>query len=147
MNCPSRVDPECTEGYNQSPDAFNGDATTRADMDRVANARLRSDHRIDPASGSPDIQPSQRDAADRDDGDPRLKMLDGEGNVKIEERGAPSPSAASPSRGGGSLKDFCRWIHHRFPKQGLRVLRRYTKFIGPGFMVAVAYIDPGKPPF
>ncbi|KAK3080858.1 hypothetical protein LTS18_012451 [Coniosporium uncinatum] len=30
------------------------------------------------------------------------------------------------------------------PSEVLRVLKRYTKFVGPGMMVAVAYIDPGN---
>jgi metal iron transporter len=27
----------------------------------------------------------------------------------------------------------------------IEVVRKYLKFVGPGFMVAVAYIDPGEP--
>jgi len=42
------------------------------------------------------------------------------------------------SRGGftGKIKDTT--------SEALHVLKRYTKFVGPGMMVAVAYIDPGE---
>jgi hypothetical protein len=47
MNCPSRVDPEFPEGYNQNPNALNADATTRADLGFIGNAKARDDHTID----------------------------------------------------------------------------------------------------
>lgn len=147
MNCPSRVDPVVTDGYNQNPNAFNADATTRADMDHMANARLRRDHRIDPANGSTsEIEPSEQHNAGEEDNGIKLTALHSQGNIAIGNEKGPGAVAGAPS--GTSRESAGRATNWRttgrgFSQQALRVLRKYAKFIGPGFMVAVAYIDPG----
>ncbi|KAF2243587.1 natural resistance-associated macrophage protein [Trematosphaeria pertusa] len=148
MNCPSRVDPVVTDGYNQNPNAFNADATTRADMDHMANARLRRDHRIDPANGSTsEIEPSEQHNAGEEDNGIKLTALHSQGNIAIGNEKGPGAVAGAPS--GTSRESAGRATNWRttgrgFSQQALRVLRKYAKFIGPGFMVAVAYIDPGN---
>jgi metal iron transporter len=84
MNCPSRVDPIHPEGWNQNPDALNADATTRADLNHMANARNAS----------------------------------------------------------RTINDWCMALRG-LPVRASKILRKYATFIGPGFMVSVAYIDPG----
>lgn len=147
MNCPSRTDPEFPEGYNQNPNALNADATTRADLGYMANTRARDDHRIDCHNADADMTIDQRQA-DNEDGRTNHKAFDGrrrrsdatkEGDSGAAEA-AIRPSAlfnvdqdtVLPKRRGGIFGG------------AIEVVRKYLKFVGPGFMVAVAYIDPGE---
>jgi metal iron transporter len=142
MNCPSRVDALFDEGYNQNPNALNADATTRADLDHMANARLQRDHRIDTA-GAPtsDIGRSEQHEDEGGQNNIHLKTLDGQAAFAVADgKGFLGPGAASVSaRPTGSRANGVRRVLHR----ALAVLRKYSTFIGPGFMVSVAYIDPG----
>lgn len=145
MNCPSRVDPIIEDGYNQNPNALNADATTRADMDHMANARLQRDHRIDPANGpTSEIEPpNEQNTTEEEDKAIKLKALDEQGHVTVNKGKSPDSVAGTPSRGVAARAANWRTTGRGFSKKALAVLRRYAKFIGPGFMVAVAYIDPG----
>ncbi|KAF2690166.1 natural resistance-associated macrophage protein [Lentithecium fluviatile CBS 122367] len=145
MNCPSRADPLIPEGYNQNPNALNADATTRADMNHMASARLRSDHCIDTADGpTSEIEPNGQNTIEGEGNASGLKALDGKGNVAVGEEKALGSGAASPTRGSGSGAGKWRSTGRGVSQKALAVLRKYAKFVGPGFMVAVAYIDPGN---
>lgn len=149
MNCPSRTEPEIPDGHNQSPNALNADATTRADLGFVANTRARDDHRIDCNNADDNMGITQRQASEEHGGS-RLKAFAGlrrrSDAAKKSEPGnaqaAIRPSAifggnqevAHPKRRGGIFG------------RAIEVVRKYLKFVGPGFMVAVAYIDPGELP-
>lgn len=54
---------------------------------------------------------------------------------------AEAPDTFNKPRGSLSGKEKLRQTLEKTKA----VLYQYAKFIGPGFMVAVAYIDPGKP--
>jgi metal iron transporter len=146
MNCPSRVDPLYEEGYNQNPDALNADATTRADMEHVANARLRSDHCIDTADAPPsEIEPSKHNVDEGGRNAFGCEKLGNKRDVTVEEKTGGPSSASPPSSGSGRTSGVGAWRGgaRGLAQKGLAVLRKYAKFVGPGFMVAVAYIDPG----
>lgn len=161
MNCPSRTDPITPDGYNQSPNALNADATTRADMNRVANARTRQDHRIDTADGTvAEIELGEQHM--EEEGLGGRAAGGGKGGVGVEERGVGeigvgrgdakyTGSKAAGEGAGGAMqgpakKETADGWAGRAGKKVLAVLRKYAKFVGPGFMVAVAYIDPGMLP-
>ena len=147
MNCPSRTDPEFPEGYNQNPNALNADATTRADLGFLANRRARDDHRIDCHNADDDMTMDQRQVIE-EDGGMRPKASNGlrrrsdaarkampsnaEAAVRPPTILAMDQDVVQPKRRGG--------IFHG----AIEVVRKYLKFVGPGFMVAVAYIDPGE---
>lgn len=145
MNCPSRVDPLFTEGYNQNPNALNADATTRADMDHMANARLRSDHCIDTADGPmSEVETNEQNTTEEEGNIIGFKGLDGKENVAIGEEKVMASGAGSTSSGSGAGgSGNWRLVGRSILQKALRVVRKYAKFVGPGFMVAVAYIDPG----
>ncbi|KAF2642562.1 natural resistance-associated macrophage protein [Massarina eburnea CBS 473.64] len=147
MNCPSRVDPPVDDGYNQNPNALNADATTRADLDHMANARLQRRHRIDPADGP--ASEIERGGPQNDD-DKRIDVtaLGGEGTTVVAVTGGKCPAGPGSGAGGtrgrlGGAKRL-RAAGKGASRKVLKVMRKYAKFIGPGFMVAVAYIDPGN---
>ncbi|KAF2204548.1 natural resistance-associated macrophage protein [Delitschia confertaspora ATCC 74209] len=148
MNCPSRVDPLLDDGYNQNPPALNADATTRADMEHMANARLRRDHRIDPLDPTQaEIETGKRPTTEGEGPRIRLTVVNHKRNTPgSEEHDAGCLAAPNADQGGndrGMIRSWSRCIHGYY-RSTVQVLVKYCKFIGPGFMVAVAYIDPGN---
>ncbi|KAK4553119.1 NRAMP-like transporter smf-3 [Recurvomyces mirabilis] len=150
MNCPSKTDPIVPDGYNQSPNALAGDTTTRSDLSRIANARMQRDHRIrdeDP----PDIElAAHHNHTDGDGKLPAITTTDGGhggaghphesdiGTEMLQDTLRPDPSNSEPND-----LTHLPW-YSRHPRKLARILLRYTKFIGPGFLISVAYIDPGN---
>jgi metal iron transporter len=147
MNCPSRVDPIFTEGWNQNPNALDADSTTRADLEHMANARLRRDHKIETTDAAPaEIEPNERNVS-KGDSKTDPKALDAGSTVEVGEQSGPDDAAGSVpvfSGSAGRATKFGRHLPRQLVDEAFRVLKRYAKFVGPGFMVAVAYIDPGK---
>ena len=148
MNCPSKTDPILPDGWNQNPNAFAGDLTTRSDLGRIANARLQRDHRIEGEQG-PDVEivALQQPLKDKD----KIPLpIDGSGDGAlsgVEIASIKEESAAGDiARISGTISDE----HQRASKMLAwsrkvgRVLRKYSTFVGPGFMISVAYIDPGN---
>ncbi|KAL9115166.1 MAG: hypothetical protein Q9227_000960 [Pyrenula ochraceoflavens] len=134
MNCPSRTEDNGDRpGYNQNPAALNSDLTTREDLNGIANSRVRRTHSSRGGSDenglavkSVEIPPvkSEREATgkQRDINATEPAKLK---NVKIE----PSPFK----------KKFSACS-----RETRRVLFKYAQFVGPGFLISVAYIDPGN---
>jgi metal iron transporter len=119
MNYPSRSDDiEGHPDWNQNPQALNADATTRADLDGIVNLRAQQQHRSD---------------LDRPDDDRIVPNLNSSEppNTKSKESSSSHSIAATPP-----TKPFLRQVRD--------VLVRYAQFVGPGFLIAVAYIDPGN---
>ncbi|MCJ1476591.1 hypothetical protein MMC13_005257 [Lambiella insularis] len=144
MNCPSRTDEGAErEGWNQSPPALAADLTTRSDLNGIANLRMQRDH-LPSKEILPQSPPEQEIA----------ELLE-----PANERKAPSsPSHAtqniaeplkqeskSTSVHAANLRDM---DHQRasvgFFRRTGQILIKFSKFVGPGFMVSVAYIDPGN---
>jgi metal iron transporter len=161
MNCPSRVDPAHTDGWNQNPDSLNADSTTRADMSGMASARLRRDHRVDLAdSEEPELRVEEGGKksvlSGGDTGGKGVGSGEGKGGEKVVERmsvgGGGGGGGSGGSGGSGGNGDnggdgvVKRWTPdmQMFVKKAYHVGSKYVGFIGPGFMVAVAYIDPGE---
>ncbi|RMZ66268.1 metal ion transporter metal ion transporter [Pyrenophora seminiperda CCB06] len=137
MNCPSRVDPEFPEGYNQNPNALNAEATTRADLGRVANERARKGRCVegdgDGVQGS--LQDTEGGAAEAGSG------------LRVRSDAARSTGLRCDEDGGGGsvpVPVVPRARPRGFFGGTVDVVRKYLTFVGPGFMVAVAYIDPGN---
>jgi hypothetical protein len=147
MNCPLRTEPEFPEGYNQNPNELNADATTRADLGFMMNTRARDDHRLDCHSTDDDTAIQQRQADEAEQGlqfrasGGLHRRLDA---AKKSDDGSPE-TATRPSACSHEDQD----VVHPERREGIlggaiNVVRKYLKFVGPGFMVAVAYIDPGR---
>ncbi|KAL9100204.1 MAG: hypothetical protein Q9163_004387 [Psora crenata] len=142
MNCPSRTDePPKHDGLNQNPSELSADLTTRQDLNGLVNTRTSQDFSTkpdDPRSGMTESTKYDRPEfpADCNPSPPN----GGSGHFR------PSSSPARPSHSivqGARISSFRRTfvdIAHRASK----ILIKYGKFVGPGFMIAVAYIDPGN---
>lgn len=148
MNCPSRKDTEPLqdEGYNQNPPTFSAELTTREDLNGRANAR------------EIDLDISNADLDGRDVDKQHMDTLSEEAPRGDTKQACVSRVAQTP---GGANAGSTRSTHKAMQsivnalgdlrnsadvlgKNALRVFVKYCKFVGPGFMVAVAYIDPGK---
>ncbi|KAL8825745.1 MAG: hypothetical protein Q9170_007676 [Blastenia crenularia] len=144
MNCPSRTDEEDEgRGWNQSPPGLSADLTTRADLNGIANLRTRRNN--DELSHGPPqvdgwIELDQPDIPTHPNSKPGLGHVAESSGKSLDTLTSASYHTAHSRRvnhyHGGSIL--------RFIQRSGRTLVKFGKFIGPGFMVAVAYIDPGN---
>jgi len=144
-SCPSRTDePYEGEGHNQSPNHLAADLTTNEDLNGIANAREtrnRDARRI--ASSS---QALEGDGAGSSDEPRSNSQTGGEGLANdilapigqsggiARDRDSKSATPTPGPPGSGIV---------RSPSSRLarvkQVLVTYAQFVGPGFMIAVAY--------
>jgi len=147
MNCPSRTEPELPDGFNQSPNDLNADSTTRSDLGNLASVRLQSDHKLRDKNGL-SIELAQ--AAGSNDGDSiRRRIPNSDGSNAIAHPGYGEKMLQETV--GATYDDVsCSPNPNPLPlwqrpfQEVRRVGVKFAKFIGPGFMIAVAYIDPGN---
>jgi metal iron transporter len=141
MNCPSRNDDTNKHpNWNQAPPALTADLTTRADLNGIANMREREDQE-DSRQQDERIQASMRGAectgGKKADCGKRKRQSH---TLPLSPFKASEQPSEQPSSGKTSVfGEFTRRIG-RFRK----ILVKYAQFIGPGFLIAVAYIDPGN---
>lgn len=129
MNYPSRSDDtEQHPDWNQNPQDLNSDATTRADLNGISNLRESRDHRLDPHSSEDADRIEPRIASDEDGGLQSQKASGVSINSNDDRQPASTPLFESNS--------YLLMIKDAIIK--------YAHFIGPGFLIAVAYIDPGN---
>ncbi|KIX05267.1 uncharacterized protein Z518_06139 [Rhinocladiella mackenziei CBS 650.93] len=143
MNCPSRTDEtERHPDWNQNPQALSSDLTTRADLNGIVNLREQRENE------------SSLDNADQE----QIRIIPAE-NPESPSAGAKSPSDVKvdpikqESHSSSSSSAFQQTLSRRFGKlrslsalwnKVIVILQKYVKFVGPGFLIAVAYIDPGN---
>ena len=143
MNCPAKTEPILPDGHNQSPNQLCSDLTTRSDLGRVANARLRRKHRLsdpeetlDAETIAPLASTEVREKAKPNTGDGAESQKEQANKDSKIEQNVQAMADINPSPQRPVWKG---WLTNVF-----RVLRTYTKFIGPGFMVAVVSIHCGS---
>ena len=134
---------------NQNPPALASDLTTRSDLGGIANARRQRNHRLEDGE-SPKVElVTLQQPAERDKKDSVLAAVSrgGEGGEgagdRREDTGSQDggPGASGATRPGKERK--LRGPGAVFRRTGA-ILRKYARFVGPGFMISVAYIDPGN---
>lgn len=141
MNCPSRTEDDLDHpGWNQNPPTLAADLTTRQDLNGIVNTRTQLDTERD----------VKEDDSDKvDDGRPKDwpacsipppaasggRTYSGRPTIQREQSTRRCAQAAFQSR---------FWKTPSSLQHLGRILVKYSKFVGPGFMVAVAYIDPGN---
>lgn len=155
MNYHSRVDPEAVpNGWNQNPSSLA--LATNNDSNGIANLKRHRNHRIisetpleaDVQASGPYARPPSRQSI-------QINELSSVGSNTQFEKGC---SKAQVNALDGVVTSACgdsstipRAIHSAHGLANGRIVVRkwlsdvakFRKFIGPGFMVAVAYIDPG----
>ena len=152
MNCPSRIDPVISDSQNQNPDAFASEVTTGSDFGQIANARLHYEYRL------ADVDPSGIEPAKPQRSLPMKEHVckgltngaewaaggeyDARSTSPARDTHIPSPEGRRDLAGATVPSRRPKWQQPYFKTAS--VLRRYAKFVGPGFMISVAYIDPGN---
>ena len=144
MNKPSRTDePLEGDGYNQNPNPLSNDLTTNADLNGIANSRELG--REDPQSLQCETLPGAQDSGTRN-----ITTENGPNETahglahQSSNCGQPfegvsrvlaitHPPSHSPSLSPGDTDD--RTIFQRLKGAALT----FCSFVGPGFMIAVAY--------
>lgn len=148
MNCPSRTDePLESDGWNQNPPALAADLTTRQDLNGISNLRTQRSsgifiseeevdnpkdrglsHRVLPENPRAVPQPNV-------EGKSFETVATSQPSQSLDMSSSSTPEPSPPPR----RNTFVSCLQH-----ARKVLAKYIKFIGPGFMVSVAYIDPGN---
>ena len=143
MNCPSRTDelPEHPD-WNQNPPYLAADQTTRQDLNGIANLRTQRW-----ASLSNDSDPHQLESfSDIIAGGPPSSPPEANAKPVRDDNNSKSSKEKSPSHGtdiSSQKPTFLGRLTGTVKRLAL-VIVKFAKFIGPGFLVAVAYIDPGN---
>lgn len=133
MNCPIRVDPLPDEGHNQNPSDMANEINTNNSL----NGRRNSTHgrrasQIHLDDGSHDAIESNPRLVEEDNDAQRNNQSE---PVVPKKRSFKLWGAMTGFGGDGGFKNAAMTIRRKVVK--------YGKFVGPGFMVSVAYIDPG----
>jgi metal iron transporter len=152
MNRPSRNDDtEDHPDWNQSPHALSADLTTRADLNGIVN--LREQHDNDSSLDNSDQD--QINIRPIDTEEPPSTPNKTPGSVKVgpkthDQQHSSDPGISAVQQPTTTFSRFTnlRNTNLRSPKgvwnRLVAILQKYAKFIGPGFLIAVAYIDPGN---
>ena len=167
-------EPPESDGWNQNPSSLAADLTTRQDLNGIVNLRTEQDFGKEAEDARTEAQGDGNSNIHRLQGSTQVPPRgDKSGNdyqgAIDSKHPAPPNHNSSRSRVGYSYQsssrpeldntramgapesDSSHWrrenIKQRIPSQFWaigRVLNKFLKFIGPGFLVAVAYIDPGN---
>lgn len=138
MNCPSRTDPDTIQhpDWNQNPPPLNPDSTTREDFNGMANSKVHRRHATGVGDGGISVLESSSPTPDTSD-EPALK-------AGVKGEAVSASSGHKPERNSDSPRRF------RIPSMSsisfrlFQSLVKFGRFVGPGFLIAVAYIDPGN---
>ncbi|KAI4181250.1 MAG: hypothetical protein LQ346_006833 [Caloplaca aetnensis] len=138
MNRPSRTDePGERDGWNQSPPHLSADLTTREDLNGKANSRTHRDADAS-AAGPPQLDGWEEPVI------PTRMRRQSRGAEGSESTSHTIPSASYHTANSQQSRPNTKsHLSHTARRLGTTLLK-FGKFIGPGFMVAVAYIDPGN---
>ena len=147
MNCPSRTDEvEAHPTWNQNPDALSNDLTTRQDFNGIANLRLSRDH-LPPEDAAQIKQDTRRNesAAWVSETSRSGNALPVSGSIETKITGPCSRDWLDRRyKHGMSLLQWPCEILSMPVRRLARSMVHLAAFVGPGFLVAVAYIDPGN---
>ena len=155
MNCPSRPDePAAHDGWNQNPSELAADVTTRQDLNGIVNSRTGQDSAQEAEDARGDSQvdgPSDYLRIAESDNTRSFRNRKGAPtSTSIHTlRSFPDPQLANTESSPEPENDPVVYdsSHERSSNLFLRIWRiiaKFCGFIGPGFMISVAYIDPGN---
>lgn len=120
MNQTSRTDDvEDHPGWNQNPPQLSAEETTRQDLNGIVNLREQRDHTLQNTNAQE--TPTRVD----------------------DENIDPTPPSRNEDAANANNSTKALTLKFSIPRF-LRPLIKFASFVGPGFLVAVAYIDPGN---
>lgn len=155
MNCPSRTDePAVSDGWNQNPSELAADVTTRQDLNGIVNLRTGQDSVREAEDERGDSQtdgPSDYHRVSDSDSTSSVRHRTVTSRFSHTLTSFPELQSANTQSSAESRNTFpilgrisLRQRSTDFFLRIWRILTKFCKFIGPGFMISVAYIDPGN---
>jgi metal iron transporter len=130
-------------GYNQSPNAFSNDLTTNEDLNGIANARehrgqgglsiQKSGQNLELCAALDIDSPNDDEQNGRDDANGTADTMRKASRVPAEAN-SPRRSFVLPQKNGDGA-GRSKTVFHTAKKS----IFTFCKFVGPGFMIAVAY--------
>lgn len=143
MNCPSRTDEPEGTGFNQNPNALAADLTTRQDLNGRANSRVLRRMVSEDVENVVEDEPG--DLRERNvSGDGRGKRMLGRTVTRALSSTMMRPSETLDVSEGGEGEAGDDGYLRKYSSGLLAAVKKFGKFVGPGFMISVAYIDPGN---
>lgn len=146
MNCPSRTDePPRDAGWNQNPPVLSSDLTTRQDLNGIVNLRTNPESKKGQDDSKAQSEDIPLDSVNANlDGRRWRRFRRARSGSELYGSQALSGSTAVPNSANSNRRDgWSIWARDRI-RRICAVFAKFGGFIGPGFMVAVAYIDPGN---
>ncbi|RMZ81079.1 hypothetical protein DV738_g2390, partial [Chaetothyriales sp. CBS 135597] len=137
MNYTSRNDDvQGHPDWNQSPQHLNSDATTRADLNGIVNKREQRDGPSSPGMFS----------TDQIDAEPQHSQEEPRAGEKPGVTTAVAVGVRSIAYSDTACSNAPNAVQQPvgFFNRARTVAAKYSQFIGPGFLISVAYIDPGN---
>ncbi|KAF8846615.1 natural resistance-associated macrophage protein [Acephala macrosclerotiorum] len=142
MNCPSHTDEPEGTGFNQNPNFLAGDLTTRNDLNGIANSRvLRRSATMDVIIEDV-VEDNLRDRK-KETAVTATVLTSETGHVQVPRITTFDAVEDSGEDQGVGERVRVQWQRTLFMRSR-KVMMKFGKFLGPGFMIAVAYIDPGN---
>ncbi|EYE99805.1 NRAMP family metal ion transporter [Aspergillus ruber CBS 135680] len=146
MNCPSRTDETLEHpDWNQNPSPLNPDITTRNDFNGIANSKVHRKHASGvggtPREGTMEIESHIQQ---RSKTDPEKEKTAGEVTTAASGLCEQQPETDSGSPRRPFYKKIPNFSISSCFQDVIRSIVKFSRFVGPGFLVAVAYIDPGN---
>jgi metal iron transporter len=140
------------EGFNQSPAFLSADLTTRQDLNGISNKRVLRGSGLDPYAGD-DVGLRDGTQVQADPDSDSKGVVAGPGQVGVTITSLPkredaepsrfvplpeSSASSNPNREAGDGEDGSLTWGRRLSDGFMK----FCSFIGPGFMIAVAYSMP-----
>jgi len=143
MNCPSRTEsPLDHPEWNQNPPPLTADLTTRQDLNGIANAREQREHgSMSEGSLGGSLPPDSAGNLNQQHGP--SAPAGGKGSGIGQPQHELEQEGQLPYRRGGASSPL-NTKARGFLARLAQIIKKYVQFIGPGFLIAVAYIDPGN---
>ncbi|KAL8796272.1 MAG: hypothetical protein Q9195_001387 [Heterodermia aff. obscurata] len=142
MNCPSRTDDDVDRSdWNQNPSSLAADLTTRQDLNGIVNSRTK----LDTDCPLADEAENEVDAGHEKDRPPNARSPTASCGDLPDHTPPTKPRKTRTGRIGlFGLRESPPWKLPTWLQRFGQILVKFGQFVGPGFMVAVAYIDPGN---
>ena len=146
MNCPSRTDePPRDAGWNQNPPGLSADLTTRQDLNGIVNLRTNQD-----SSEQADDARSEgagRGKCERPPDEASIPRQTRHNRRERSEFGDKTDVASLSPDENFPQKQPTQTASKKvigYARDLWDIVTKFGSFIGPGFIIAVAYIDPGN---
>ena len=125
--------------WNQSPNPLSSDGTSRQELNGIVNLRLSRDH----------LPRDHTDPGEMSKRNPSIDAIENQTSRQVtrESKGQSISARRLSTLSRAEVPSHKRWLPPSWQARSFsswRTIKEFASFLGPGFLVAVAYIDPGN---